>query len=201
MAAMAQQAAPEKKAPRRENPQFAQQKKPGLKEKLHALPRAAGIAAMIALLVVSLFVGNFRALQNATPKAFYKNRDVQSILEDRAAQAGNVVTVATRAGLDAQLILDATNAVNALEAAKSARDISRADQKLTAAVAELTTAEINDEETRGSMLRAADNFAEQGSFLRQTAREYNRQAEKAVELYESLPTKFLLAEPDVYEGI
>ena len=49
--------------------------------------------------------------------------------------------------------------------------------------------------------RAADNFAEQGSFLRQEARAYNQQAEKAEKLYESLPAKFLLRQPDLYEGI
>ena len=51
------------------------------------------------------------------------------------------------------------------------------------------------------MLRAADDFAEQGSFLRQEARAYNKQAEKAEALYEKLPTKFVLPEPDVYEGV
>lgn len=201
MATMAQQFAPEKKAPQRTNPQPAQEKKPGMKEKLHNLPQAAGIAAMIALLAISLFVGNFRALQIAAPTDFIRQGDVQSILEDRIAQAGNIVTVATRAGLSAELILDVSNAMEGLEEAKSAREISRADQKLIAAVSELTTAEFFDSETRDSMQRAADNFAEQGSFLRQEAREFNRRSEKAEKLYESLPTKFLLAQPDVYEGI
>ena len=178
----------------------AQEKKTGAKEKLHNLPLAAGIAAMALLLVLSLFVGNFRALQNATPKAFYRQGDVQSILEDRIAQAGNVVTVATRTGLDAQLILDVTNAVNVMEAAKTAREISRADQQLMAAVSELTTAPLSGEEAK-NMLRAADNFAEMGSFLKQEARSFNQKAKKAEALYESLPTKFLLAQPDVYEGI
>lgn len=201
MAAMAQQKAPERKAPKRPAHSGAQEKKPGVKEKLHHLPLAVGIAAMIILLAASLFVGNFRALQNATPGAFYRQGDVQSILEDRIAQAGNVVTVATRAGLSAELIDDVSDAMEGLEEAKTAREISRADQLLTAAVSELTTAELTDSETRDSMQLAADNFAEQGSFLRQEARSYNEQAEKAEKLYESLPTKFLLAEPDVYEGI
>lgn len=200
MAASAQQFAPEKKAPQRTGKTQAQEKKPGFREKLHRLPMAAGIAAMVLLMVVSLFVGNFRALQNATPKDFIRQGEVQSILEDRAAQAGNVVTVAKRAGLDEAYILDVTNAINALEAAKTARDISRADQQLTAAVSELTGAQLSGEDAK-NMLRAADNFAEQGSFLRQEAREFNKKAEKAKKLYEFLPTKALFAEPDVYEGI
>ena len=51
------------------------------------------------------------------------------------------------------------------------------------------------------LTRAADSFAEQGSFLRQEARTYNKKAEKADRLYDRLPTKFLLTEPDMYEGI
>lgn len=200
MAAAAQQAEKKKNAPQPKHGNQAQALKPGMKEKLHALPMAAGVAAMILLLALSVPVGNFRALQNASPDAFYDQGDVQSILEDRIAQAGNVVTVATRAGLSADLILDISNAMEGLEEAKSAREISRADQRLTAAVAELTTAQLSGEDEK-TMRRAADNFAEQGSFLRQEAREFNRRAEKAVKLYQSLPMKFMLAEPDVYEGI
>ena len=51
------------------------------------------------------------------------------------------------------------------------------------------------------MMSAADTFAEMGSFLRQEARAYNEKAEKAEALYETLPTKFILPEPDMYEGV
>lgn len=172
----------------------------GLKEKLHELPRAAGIAIMAVLLVLALFVGNFRALQNASPKDFVRQGDVKSIVEDRIDAAENVLTIARRAGLDDSLILEAANAINALEDAKTARAISRANQTLTGAVSELAAAEnLGADETY--MRRAADEFAELGSFLRQEARAYNEKAEKAVKLYEKLPTKFVLREPDVYEGL
>lgn len=184
----------QKKAPRKENPDK------NMKQKLYDLPRAAGIAILCVLLVVSLFVGNFRALQGATPKDFIRQGDVQSIVEDRIAQAGNAVTVAKRAGLSEEAITAVEDACETLEKAKSARDISRADQILNAAVAELTTAKLSGEDAK-SMQRAADNFAEQGSFLRQEARAFNKEAEKAEALYEKLPTKFLFAEPDVYEGV
>ena len=51
------------------------------------------------------------------------------------------------------------------------------------------------------MTAAADDFAELGSFLRQQARAYNEKAEKAMALYEKLPVKALLREPDLYEGV
>lgn len=191
-----------KKAARTPNPQKQDEKKEngGFREKLHALPQAAGVAVLALLLVVSLFVGNFRALQGAMPKAFLRQGDVRSVVEDRVDAAQNVLTVAGRAGLSEDAIQAAEEAVRSMERAKTAQDISRADQSLSAAVSELTTAALSGEDAR-SMMRAADSFAEQGSFLRQEARAYNEQAKKAEALYEKLPTKFVLPEPDVYEGI
>ena len=203
MPAMAAQQPPKKAA---DDPKGTQASGPQKKEnggimaRLHALPQAAGIAILALLLVVSLFAGNLRALQQATPKAFLRQGDVKSIVEDRIDAAQNVLTVAGRAGLSESAIQAAGDAIGALEKAKTAQAISRADQELTAAVSELTTAALSGEEER-SMLRAADDFAEQGSFLRQEARAYNKQAEKAEALYEKLPTKFVLPEPDMYEGV
>ena len=167
------------------------------------IPQAAGIAIMALLLIASLFVGNFRALQRATPRDFLRQGDVKSIVEDRLDAAGNAKVVAMRAQLD-QLLLDPVdNAMDALEEAKTARDISRADQALTAAVSNMVAEAKGklDSEDRTMLQSAADDFAEMGSFLRQEARSFNEQAEKAEALYEKLPTKFLLAEPDVYEGL
>lgn len=188
------QSMPGQRAPKRQD---APRKK-GFKEKLYNLPQSAGIAIMAVLLVASLFIGNFRALQNATPKAFLRQGDVKSIVEDRIDAAMNVASVAERLGLgEVQTVY---NAAEALEEAKTAREISRADQDLTAAVSRLTAAELSGEDAR-SMLRAADDFAEMGSFLRQEARAYNEKAQKAEKLYDGLPTKFVLPEPDMYEGI
>lgn len=196
-----QQAQKSPEAPRQEMPgkQAAPEKKSGgMKEKLYGIPQAAGAAIMLVLLVISLFVGNFRALQMATPKDFIRQGDVKSIVEDRLDAAMNVASVADRLGLgEVQTVY---NAAQALEEAKTARDISRADQQLAAAVSYLTAAELEGEDAR-SMLRAADDFAEKGSFLRQEARAFNEKAEKAEKLYDKLPTKFALPEPDVYEGI
>ena len=202
MAAQQTQHNAEKKAPAGapKNQHAPQQENGSLREKLYALPQAAGIAIMIATLVLSLFIGNFRALQNATPKDFIRQGDVSSIMEDRIDSAENVLTIARRAGVDDSLILEAENAIDALEAAKTAREISRANQALTGAVSELAAAE-NLGQDEAYMRRAADEFAELGSFLRQEARAYNEKAEKAVRLYDKLPTKFMLSHPDVYEGI
>ena len=192
----------QRKAP--QTPKTGNQKKQeSPKEKLYRLPRAAGIAILAALLVVSLFVGNLRALQNATPTAFLRQGDVKSIVEDRIDAAQNAQTVAQRAGLDAALLDAVDNAVRLMESAKTAREISRADQALSAAVSEMIdqAGDALGGENLTMLTRAADSFAEQGSFLRQEARTYNKKVEKADRLYDRLPTKFLLTEPDMYEGI
>ena len=199
MAAAAAQQAAKKQTPQSGNTQ-KNTETTSKKNALHDLPRAAGIAIMALLLAAALFAGNFRALQNASPKDFIRWGDVRSIVEDRIDAAENIVSVASRVGLDANAVNAAESAMAEFEKAKTARDISRADQALTAAMAELTGAALEGEEAR-NMLRAADTFAEQGSFLRQEARAYNKKAEKAEELYENLPTKFVLPQPDVYEGI
>ena len=180
-----------------------QEQKKSVKTALHDIPQAAGVAIMAALLVVSLFAGNFRALSAVTPKDFLRQGDVQSIVEDRLDAAGNALTVAQRAQLDALYYDSVNSAVSAMEAAKTAREISRADQKLTAAVSEMVAEASGklDSENRTMLQTAADDFAEQGSFLRQEARSFNQKAEKAEKLYEKLPTKFVLPQPDVYEGI
>ena len=198
MAAMAAQ-----QAQKQTQKQAAAPRKDAPKNAKKHLPQAAGIAIMIALLVLSLFVGNFRALSGATPKAFLRQGDVQSIIEDRIDAAGNAKLVALRAGLDELLIDPVEDAVYAMEQAKTARDVSRADQDLTAAVSAMTVAAMEklDSENQTMLRSAADDFAEQGSFLRQEARSYNEKAEKAEALYEKLPTKFVLPKPDVYEGI
>jgi len=174
--------------------------KDGAKNALHRLPRAAGVVIMALLLALALPVGNFRALQNAAPKDFVRWGDVQSIMEDRVDAGENILAVARRVGMSESEIDAAAQALSAFEGAKTAREISRANQTLTGAVSELAAAEnLAQDETY--MQRAADEFAELGSFLRQEARAYNEKAEKAVKLYEKLPAKFMLSEPDVYEGI
>ena len=204
MAAVAAQRAPEKKTAQHSggNKQSRQsgQEKRSTKDALYALSPAAGAAIMALLLVLALLIGNFRALSIASPKDFMHRGDVQSIIEDRIDAAENILSVARRTGLDAGDISAAESAVKSMEKAKTAREISRADQAMTAAMAELTTAELGGEDAR-SMMRAADTFAEQGSFLRQEARGYNEKAKKAEKLYETLPAKFLLSRPDVYEGV
>ncbi|MBQ7487162.1 MAG: hypothetical protein IJT77_06695 [Clostridia bacterium] len=167
------------------------------------LPQAVGIGIMVVLLVASLFVGNMRALQKVTPPSFMKQGDVASIVEDRVNAAVNAETVSKRASVDSSLYTAVDSAVSAFKSAKNARDLSRADQNLTTAVSEMTAAanRVLSTEDQRVLSKARDNFDEQGNFLRQEARSFNTKAEKARDLYEKLPTSFILPQPDYYEGL
>ena len=215
MPAAATQSAPQRRQTA-QGPQRAPQgqkqsgttEKAGLAGKLHALPRSAGIAIMALLLVVSLFVGNARALQRATPANFMRQGSVATIVKDRAAQAENAMSVAQRAFADGSTGVSAAidqvkAAVADFKSASTVEELSRADQTLTSAVSELAAAANGGASGEDAQMlrRALDNFAEQGSFLRQEGRTYNAQAEKARALYERLPARFLLRQPGIFEGI
>lgn len=201
MSASAVAGAPAPKQPKQALPKQESERKKTPIEALRALPRSVGIALMALLIAVSLPVGNYRALQNATPTPLLRRREVVSIIEDRAAQAQNAVTVARQGGVSEALTQNVESAADALLAAKSAREVSRADQTLTSAMADLTAGANLMGESADMLRRAAANFAEQGSFLRQQARAYAQETEKAVSLYEKLPLRALLPAPDVYEGL
>ena len=190
-------------APKQTQDKQPQQKKQQDAPKgLAALPQNAGIAALVVMVALALPIGNFRALQNATPQAFIRQGDVKSIVEDRISAAQNAVTVAQRSSVSQTTLDDVNKAIRAMQSAKTARDISRADQQLTVAVSQLVDdASLTNTEDEKMLTRAMDTFAEQGSFLRQEARTYNQKAEKAEKLYEKLPTKFLRSQPDMYEGL
>ena len=175
----------------------------GLMGKLQAMPQAAGIAALVLLCALALPVGNLRALQNATPKAFLRQGDVRSIVADRASAAGNAVTTAERAGNVDEQTRAVETAAQALRDAKTAREISRADQALQLAVSQMADAAQGalDSEGQTMLQRALDDFTEQGNFLRQEARAYNQEAEKAQKVYDGLPLRALFDEPDRYEGL
>ena len=195
-------AAAQQKQPENRNTEKASNSS-GKKQAGKTLPQTVGIVIMAVLLVASLFIGNMRALQKVTPASFLKQGDVISIVEDRASAATNAETVAKRADIDGTYYTAVESAVASFTSAKTARDLSRADQKLTTAVSEMTAAAKDklDAENQRVLSVAADNFTEQGNFLRQEARTFNTKAEKARDLYGKLPTNFLLPQPDYYEAL
>ena len=192
-AAVAAQKSPDTKQKPNTQPQ-SQQKTPKISQPI-------GIAIMVVLLVFSLVVGNGRALSKATPKAFLRQGEVASLLVERVNSAKNAETVAKRADLETSIYSAVDTATEALTVAKTAREISRADQKLTTAVGDMILAASDYLGENADLTRAMDSYNDAGNMLRQEARTYNDAAQKAKKVYESLPLRFLFREPDIYEGI
>ena len=93
--------------------------------------------------------------------------------------------------------------MRAVQDAKTARALSRADQNLMSAVGDMTGSaqdaltDVDQKNLTGAM----DTFNDEGNLLRFEARSFNEAAQKALNLYEKLPLRALLAQPDYYEGI
>ena len=184
-APQAQQNAPAAKKGRPEAPAYTK------------LSRPAGIAILLLLLALSVPVGNGRALRCATPPAFLRQGSVRSLVDERVISAKNALTVARRSNLEAGVYEAVEQAAQALMDARSAREISLADQQLAAAVGDMVAQAKGD----AHLTSAMDTFGDAGNMLRYEAREYNQKAQKALALYEKLPTKALFAQPDLYEGL
>lgn len=117
MPAYATQTAPKQTQNSQQQPK---KQKPEAPKGLAALPQSAGIAALVVMVALALPIGNFRALQNATPQAFIRQGDVKSIVEGRISAAQNAVTVAQRSSVSQTTLEDVNNAIKAMQSAKTA---------------------------------------------------------------------------------
>ena len=192
--------ATQKKEPVKQAAGQTRQKQPEKETKL--VPHTLGIAVMVVLLVLSLIVGNIRALQNATPPSFLKQGDVATIIDQRSASAGNVAKVLEQFSTSKTELDAIRGKADELKKAKTARSISIVNQELQAMVSDAVGGATGGTSENQRMLsRAADNFTEEGNFLRQEGMQYNQKAEKARKVYDGLLMKFMLPQPDVYEGL
>ena len=193
-AAAAQKAPEQKRGTERPDGKKAEARAP-------RIGQAAGIAILVLLLCVSLAAGNWRALSKATPKAFLRGDEVALQVEERVSGARNAESVAKRADLEETLYSEVEAAARELEGAKTARAVSRADQRLASAVGEMTLAATGYFGENADLTRAMDMFDDAGNRLRYSARAYNEGAEKAKRVYDGLPLRMLFPEPDYYEGL
>lgn len=173
------------------------------KKQRRDIPYALGMTLMVVTLCISLVAGNARALQKAQKDARSAWK-VEAFVDGRVAEARNLLKIAGRYDVltDAER-REIEDAADALDRAKTARETAAANDALQGlmsdAAARLMAGGIkaSDESLLSGVM---DDFLDNGNMLRQQARRFNEAAKDAVELYERLPTKFLLPRPDYYEG-
>lgn len=170
---------------------------------LEGIPFTMGIVICVAVLCVSLLVGNARSLGAATSEAM-KEWDVAYLVEDRVGQAKNLLKLCERNDISQELVDALKSSSNDLDHADGVADTMRKNDALQTAASNVSSALLasgmstSDEKSLSSVM---DEFAEQGNMLRYQAREYNEHALEALALYEKLPTKFLLPRPDYVQGL
>lgn len=167
---------------------------------LEKIPYAAGIALCVAMLIVSLFAGNARALSAAKSEAM-EAWTVSEYVSGRVGEARNLLTLCERNDISPELTQALKDASDALSKAANGgvSEVVTLNQQLETAASNASAALLSgklsasDERALSSTM---DDFREQGNFLRQQAREYNEKAADALALYNKLPTKFLLSAPE-----
>ena len=166
---------------------------------LEKIPYAAGIALCVLILCISLVGGNARALSEATSKAM-EAWEVSEYISGRIGKASNLLTLCERNEISDALTDALEEAIDALEKTNE-HDVSRVlagNQQLETAASNVSAALLSGDLSSAdekALSRTMDDFREEGNFLRQQAREYNKEAAEALELYNKLPTKFLLPQP------
>ncbi len=175
-----------------------------LYQRLHLLSLPVGILLGILLFLISIPIGNGRELFSLTSAA-QKQWKVQPFIDGRVAQVENLVTVAERyTGIDASMMQELREAQAQMKHARNSGVVvvSAADRRLQAAF----TSMIGALEQGGQLTREdkqlivgiIDAYNEQGTKLGLQAREYNRLAQLAINLYEKLPTRWLFPKPAIY---
>lgn len=181
-----------------------QKKKGSLYRKLHEMPQIAGIILMVVILVASVYIGNWRTLHNLVRDAD-ATFDISELVEERAATAANLLSVASRYdGVSETSVSALTQSRQKLLDANGAYNISRADMSVQDGMLVLEN-EIKKQSLSGEdaemVQRVMDTFYGVGSAMRQEARDYNRMIQHAQEVQETLPFGKLLPQPKEYQGI
>ncbi len=173
-------------------------------QRLHLMSLPVGILLGALLFLVSIPIGNGRELFSLT-QAAQKQWKVQPFIDGRVAQVENLITIAERyPGVDASLMQELKEAQAQMKHAKSGGvvPVSAADRRLQAAftsmIGALHQSEQLTQEDKKLIVGVIDAYNEQGTKLGLQAREYNRLAQLAIDLYEKLPTRWLFQKPAIY---
>ena len=192
-----------------------------LYQRLHLVSFGKGLVIALLLVVLSVPVGNWRALniKLAAAQRVWDGLEVDSkkiavdrqvpitqLLKDRGDAATNLITLMKNypdVAVEERRALE--RARDAMRAAGDPASTAKADNNLficfqDAMDALLFQTTITDEHFELlDEVRVA--FNEHGRKLTIRARDYDRQMKKAIDTYNELPTRSLFAEPELYNDI
>jgi len=187
-------------------------------QRLHLISLGKGICIALALVLLSVPLGNWRALQSKLDEArrvwdglevdgkkipAAQQTPISQIIEGRAAAASNLLTIMKRYPGAAVAEREALErARNAMRGAGDPASAERANEALSACVSEgmdalFAQTNISDDD-HAWLEQVAASFNEQGRKLFIRARDYNRQMQKAIDAYDEMPASALFARPALF---
>ncbi len=170
--------------------------------KMKQTPVPVAVLVMVLCILVGVTFGNKNALDRAVKNSGATLTEIAELTQQRAAKASNLLVICQRsipgnAGIEAL-----ENAIHTLKNATHAGQIAEADRRLTFA-AESVRGPIENaatEQDRKLMVGVMDELNSAEKILTRVAGTYNEKVTEVREVYDSLPTKWLLGGvPEVYQ--
>ncbi len=182
-----------------------------LYQRMHLIPQRVGILIAIALIVISIPVGNARELNKkmAAAQRVWDGKAtglaMSQIVEGRVADAANLLTIMKRYPKTATPQRDALEAASQqLQKAHGVSATARASQELEAALLDASDALLQEQsalrqEDQQLVKQVVDSASDHRAKQVVLARDYNREAENALKAYESMPARLFLSKPELFE--
>ncbi len=169
-------------------------------KKLKQMPLSIAVGVMVVCILAGVTLGNRNALNRAKADSGATLTAVTQHTAERATQAGNLVKLAERLSPDDPIIAPLKTAIAELKAANTPSGITQADQALTAAceAARTALAGKGSEQDAKLLTGLLDTIASEESMITFTVREYNAALVTVQDVYDSLPTKWIQAAPEVF---
>lgn len=169
-------------------------------KKIKQMPPQAAIAIMIACILVGLLLGNGRALRNAVATTEKELAEVHALSGERLAKSKNLLTIALRAMPDNPATASLREAISNVESATALRELGPLNSHLSEAVKLASTELSAFSQEKGNLQAAMDNFTSADKQMQRVIVSYNAYVQDVNEIYQGLPTRWLLGGilPEVY---
>lgn len=166
-------------------------------KKIKQLPVPVAVLIMIVCILAGLTFGNNNALSRAMADSSDAFGSVQSMGQEWANKASNISTLCTNAGVDDGIVKSLNNAIDAVKKADSPKRFTQAREDLLSSLDKARTALDEHSSEVQYLQRAEDDLLSSQLQLDRVIKTYNAEQQTVVDVYNKLPTKWLLKKPEV----
>ena len=167
-------------------------------KKLKQMPIPVAVLIMVLCIVIGIGFGNNNALSKAESESAGQFATVLSSGKERADKAANLRSLCESNGVDQSVINTLNTAISAVKAANAPAKFAKANEELTVAMDAAEEALLESREGTVPYLQAAlDDIDSVTMQLARYIRVYNESQQNALDLYNTLPARFILQKPEV----